>query len=817
MTLGMVRAPRRTRLGVLLLVTALPWRVSLAVESPTPAPVPTRPALSVPDVVRRSEDVRVRLRDIEEALSDDRDILALDGEISQLSATIDRTFADTSRRLGANPTLSVVTDLHVVWLQIASEAADAQRRLTERANEIEGLAAKLSRIADEWDEVCAALAEAEVPAGVRASADDIAGALAAQRGTVRSRQGQLLVLQESLSRGRQRAEDADARILQWERGRVDRAFQPDTMPLWRQSAFRDAAAAVEQLTRAIGEFVKPLHAYLQKRSVELVVELMLVLLLAALLRVAGRVICEWPERTPEVAEFLAIAERPLSAAAAVGMIFGLWMNAHAPRAFWVIIVFAGIIALLRIAKRIVEARLVFLVYATAACAAVGLGRSVLASSAPLLQLALAGETLLASVLALWVARRRADRFGPRAAGLVRSVGPLLSVLLAIGTALAASGYLDLTLLVVQILLVSVYAAVALMVSIRILGGLVVYLLRVRPLANLRMVRRNRDWIQHLIGRGLIGGAAVLWAFLLLRNMGQFDRVLSAVAAVLDVGVSRGNVSITLGDLVEFGITLCVAWFLSAFIRFVLEEDVYPRVTLPRGVSYALSTLVHYTVLTLGFFLALGVAGVDLTKATILAGALGVGVGFGLQNIVNNFVSGLILLFERPVQIGDAVTIGSVSGQVKHIGIRSSTVRTWDGAEVILPNAALIADPVTNWTLSDRVRRLTLIVGVAYGTDPAAVVDLLRGVAVAHEAVIEHPEPQALFMGFGDSALNFELRVWTDRADAWAPVQSELYLALHAALTKAGISIPFPQRDVHLDAVQPVPVQVVGGGARRDAE
>jgi small-conductance mechanosensitive channel len=438
-------------------------------------------------------------------------------------------------------------------------------------------------------------------------------------------------------------------------------------------------------------------------------------------------------------------------------------------------------------------------------------RGLVGSSAPLLQCVLVCETALASGLTLWVVRRRADRFKPGTVPLLRVVGTVLSGLLATATVLACVGYLDLTQLMVQLSLGSVYLALVLFLGVRIVSGLVVYLLRVRPLTRLRLVRRNRDRIQHLAGRVLTGTAAVLWAFYLLHNTGLFDPVMAVLAAVLDVGFSHGDVTLTLGDLVEFGVTLWVSWLLSSFIRFVLEEDVYPRVTLPRGVSYALSNLVQYVVLTVGFFLALGVAGVDLTKATILAGALGVGVGFGLQNIVNNFVSGLILLFERPVQVGDAVTIGTIGGQVKHIGIRSSTVRTWDGAEVIFPNSALIADPVTNWTLSDRKRRLTLTVGVAYGTDPAAVVDLLRRVAAEQEAVMKDPEPLALFMGFGDSALNFELRAWTDRADAWAPVQSELYLAVHAALTAAGISIPFPQRDLHVDAAQPVRVQVVGSG------
>jgi len=813
----MVRGPRRTRLGALpfiavLLTVALPWRTCLAHEPPTPEASPTRPALSAAEIVRRAEEARIRLQDIEQALSDERGMLALDDSIARLSATIDTTFADTSRRLAEDPTLSVVTDLSLLWRQVGSELTDAQRHLKEHGDKIEVLETKLSQLTEEWNQVRAAMSQTDVPAAVGASVDEIAGTLTLRRETLRARQEQLVVLQERVSRGRQRATEADAEIKQWERGRVGRLFLPDTAPLWRQGVLRDAGAAAKELTRATDEFARPLRPYVQPRSATLMMQLLLVLALALLLRFACRVMVEWPQQTPRLGEFIAIAERPMSAAATVGAIFVLWMNSNGPRVFWVTTAVVGLIAFLRIVKRIIDVRFVFLVYGLVACAAIGVVRGILGSSAPLLQLGLTGEMLLASALVLWVTRRRADSFGPRAARVVRSVGPLLSALLAAGALSAACGYLDLTQLVAQISLGSAYMAAVLMVSLHVLGGLTAFLLRVRPLADLRMVRRNRDWIQRLVERWLFGGAAVLWTYFVLRNVGLLERGVSALRAMLAIGLSRGNVTLTLGDFAEFGVTLCVAWFLSSFIRFVLEEDVYPRVTLPRGVSYALSTLLHYTVLTLGFFLALGMAGVDLTKATILAGALGVGVGFGLQNIVNNFVSGLILLFERPVQVGDAVTIGGIEGRVKHIGIRSSTVRTWDGAEVILPNASLVADAVTNWTLSDRVRRLTLSVGVAYGTDPATVVALLRGVAVAHEAVIDQPEPQALFMGFGDSALNFELRAWTDRADAWVPVTSDLYLALHAALTDAGISIPFPQRDVHLDAAQPVQVQVVGSDA-----
>ena len=183
--------------------------------------------------------------------------------------------------------------------------------------------------------------------------------------------------------------------------------------------------------------------------------------------------------------------------------------------------------------------------------------------------------------------------------------------------------------------------------------------------------------------------------------------------------------------------------MSTFIRFVLREDVYPHTRLTRGMSYAISSLLNYVIVALGFLLALGALGLDLTKVTVLAGAFGVGIGFGLQSVVNNFVSGLILLFERPVHVGDIIEVGDISGEVSRIGIRASTLRTWQGAEIIVPNAQLVTDQVTNWTLSDRTRRIDLPVGVDYGSAPDKVVEVLEAVARAHPQIMQTPRPRRL--------------------------------------------------------------------------
>jgi potassium efflux system protein len=187
---------------------------------------------------------------------------------------------------------------------------------------------------------------------------------------------------------------------------------------------------------------------------------------------------------------------------------------------------------------------------------------------------------------------------------------------------------------------------------------------------------------------------------------------------------------------------------------------------------------------------------------VLTGALGVGVGFGLQNIVNNFVSGLILQFERPIHIGDVLDIDGTTGKVTRIGIRSSTVKTFQGAEVIIPNANFISSKVINWTLSESLRRVELPVGVAYGTDPKLVTRLLEQAATAHESVLTSPAPMVLFKDFAESSLSFELQFWVMQESNGTKVKSEVGLAIMQLLDHAGIEIPFPQRDLRLRSVDP---------------
>jgi len=329
----------------------------------------------------------------------------------------------------------------------------------------------------------------------------------------------------------------------------------------------------------------------------------------------------------------------------------------------------------------------------------------------------------------------------------------------------------------------------------VLRGTMAVMLRTQSAARFNMVRSHRETIQYAADNVINFVGVIMWIGYALHGFGLRSEAIEFLQRATTTEFTLFGTTFHPFAVIPILIAVWLTFKISKLVSFVLENDVLPKLSLPRGVPNTVLTITHYVILTIGFFVIVAMAGIDLTKFTILAGALGVGVGFGLQNIVNNFVSGLILLFERPIKEGDKIQVGSISGQVKQIGTRASIVRTWQGAEVIVPNADLISKELTNWTLYDLRRRIEIPIGTAYGSDPEEVMDLLLKVATDHPDVLDDPAPSVPFMGFGNSSLDFEVRVWT--LEDIVRVKSELAVAVNRTLNEAGIEIPFPQRDIHI--------------------
>jgi small-conductance mechanosensitive channel len=243
--------------------------------------------------------------------------------------------------------------------------------------------------------------------------------------------------------------------------------------------------------------------------------------------------------------------------------------------------------------------------------------------------------------------------------------------------------------------------------------------------------------------------------------------------------------------------IAVFWFSSRTKHFLFNRFLV-KSGLDRSLQYAIAQLVSNLVLIVGIFIVLENTGIHLGALTVFAGAVGVGVGFGLQNITSNFISGLVILAERPITIGDRVEVAGVIGQVQKINARSTVVVTNDNIATIVPNQKFIDSPITNWTYGDPRVRFRLPVGVAYGSDVEKVRDTLIAAARANSQALSDPAPSVFFVGFGESSLNFELVVWSDEmSHRPRRFRSDLNFAIEKNLREAGIEIPFPQRDLHI--------------------
>lgn len=260
----------------------------------------------------------------------------------------------------------------------------------------------------------------------------------------------------------------------------------------------------------------------------------------------------------------------------------------------------------------------------------------------------------------------------------------------------------------------------------------------------------------------------------------------------------GETRITVWTLLYFFILLILLYWFAGRLRWWLVNKVLVRTRMERGAQQAVASITRYLILLVGLFIALQTAGINLTTLNVIAGAVGVGIGFGLQNIANNFISGLIILFERPIKVGDRIEVGNIDGEVKEIGARSTTVLTNDNITIIVPNSSFISENVVNWKHRDAQVRFHIPIGVAYGSDAHAVARLLREVAAENSDVLPEPPPKVWFRGFGDSSLNFELLVWnTSLVDRKGQFISDLNFAVYDKLNQHGIEIPFPQRDLHI--------------------
>jgi small-conductance mechanosensitive channel len=771
-------------------------------EAPRPASVPPPLAIPLEDIATRATEVSNLLVILTTSAAANADIESIAKMLPDISEKLDRQLAATTKTLTAEPSLDTLQSLQQDWQRRELETKRLLSRLTAQATKLEAALTQLGDLQKTWSSTRAAAQETKAPDPILQQIDATLAAITTAQGQIQSEHTTLLNLQSRVAPEVTKCGTALTQIGQVQQKAVAGILLPDVPPIWQPGSWADALTALPEHVRSIAAADWSDIVTYAREPRDGAVHGALFIILALVFAAARRKVDVWKKSGASASSALSVFERPYAAALATTLFVSTSPFFEMPTALRQLLTVVALAPMLRLARPMVSASVATVIYAFCFLFAVDTLRQAFGGIRVIGQTMLVGETVAAIFVLFWMRRHYRQIILERAESsrlIVLRLGRLLLItVLLVGLLAAIAGYASLARLLTPSIFIGGVLALAMFACLRVSAGLIALALRLWPLRLLEMVQQHRELLERRVYRLLVW--VVIFAGLIryLNYLGLLDNAWSFGQALLATKLERGTISISLGNVLEFFLTVCLAYLLSRFLRFVLQEDIYPRIDLAPGLSYATSSLLNYIILALGFVAGLGVLGVDFNKVSVLAGAFGVGIGFGLQSIVNNFVSGLILLFERPIHVGDTVDVGNnLRGTVRRIGIRASVIHTGAGADIIVPNSHLVTDRVTNWTLSDRLRRVDLPIGVNYGADPKKVIELLEQVARAHKDVLPEPAPRALFMAYGDSSINFELRVWPSHFNQAAQVKSDLASAVYDAVNAAGMSFPFPQREVRV--------------------
>ncbi len=767
----------------------------------TAAPSPAALSIPLPEVAARSEDLNRLLRDVADQLPAPDQLEASKAVLDDREKELQSKLTEADALLAGAPSSLEIREEENYWKATGKDTAATRQLLLDWANAAQAAIQKLQAQQPAWN---ATLEENESTPDLGPTLDVIQQSVGAIKQLQTRAQNQLRVivnLQVQAATQDQLALDVLDRLAK-ARGHLEgRMFERDSLPLWQLTQrhqigennefFLTASARI----RSIQAFTRDSRGALAG----LVVLLLLSLFAAYRLHLATRHVQPTDNAQAQV---LHITRHWIALGILPPLLCGYLLAPFAPLALIGLGILISWIPILILLPPSMEPRFRTLLYCLFGVYALNalVGWMSLSPAHKREVQFLANLCIFLAFIVL-VRPARMKRLEPTRAQRIFLFGMRLAVAI-LGISLAANffGYVKLAQSMGYLSLYSTFIAISVLAGVRVFTTLLLAGIEVPAAQQVAAVRLHRDGIARWAPRLLRWAGIAIWLIATLDLIGIRDQLTAWISELLDFHIAGRSANITLGGVLGCFLILLVGYAISTALRFLLREELLSHFHLSRGLPELIASTLHYLLLLLVFFFAVNLGGVELNRFTVLTGALGVGVGFGLQNIVNNFVSGLILQFERPIHIGDVLDIDGTTGKVSRIGIRSSTVKTFQGAEVIIPNANFISGKVINWTLSESLRRVELPVGVAYGSDVKLVAKLLEQPATAHESVLTSPAPAVYFKEFGDSSLNFELQFWVMQESNVVKVKSEVALEVMRLLDDAGVEIPFPQRDLRLRSV-----------------
>jgi potassium efflux system protein len=759
------------------------------------ASTPATPSIPMSEIVAQAQTATTKLQDIKAGLDPDQALQAVNNELPQLSNKIDARTADDASHPASAATLNTLQASQSDWQSLSESLASEQLNLSKRVQDLDGLLGTLAQMDTTWKSTLASAQTAKTPPDITATIMRVRDQIADAGKSVHDHLTPLYTAQTRVAAQDARTKSGLDGINKSLDAARQQLFQQNRPALWSPESLDHSSSGVMVREKAsLSEQVAEVTTYLKAKIGAVLVHLVLLALLIFGFFWIRRAITLHAEQKVALRDAVHIFDVPFANALLIALVAALWLYPGAPTLFWAGLGAVALIPTVIITRRLIDSASFPILYATVIAFFVDQLRDVITPAGVVSRFLFLSELMAASVFILTALHfKHLSPAAPNPTRLKRLTRVYLHlaflVLLVAGFA-NILGYIKLSILVGNGMLDSSYLAVILYAAVRIVDALAISAMSLPPLSQLGMVRRHRDLLFGNVRAAIRWVFFIGWVIEALQFFQQRDYIWQKGNAVLwKDSLSWFNFTFTLGAVLAFPLTIWASFLISRFVRFFLQEEVYPHMSLGRGIPYAASTMIHYSVLLLGFFAAGAATGAELSQFAFLAGAFGVGLGFGLQNIINNFVSGVILLFERPIKVGDIVQMdATTTGTVERIGIRASVIRLTNGSELIVPNGNLISNPVTNWTLSNCERLIEIPVGVTSPADPSHVADLLTKTVAANAAVMKNPPPQTLLVTFTGAALSFKVRAWVDSEEEPTRMTSELSFAIHAALAKENIVI-----------------------------
>jgi small-conductance mechanosensitive channel len=761
------------------------------------------------EINSKLEESRTSLKKYTDILQPNQNILVVDSSVRSAKSYL---FEHKEKIYGHKDlSIRIIDDYKREWLGYEKESDNWQSTVSDRISNIDKSIFAVKVISSTWETTRQLAREENLPDEVLSRIADIVSISKSIDNSLKNKIDSLYVLQNSLTDYQISIDEVLDFLTQKREELMSDYFIRDSEPIWNAGDSTLQTRGIKSnIKNTANQNLRSIDLFLENNKNQAYKHLLIAILIILLLYYIGKNIKknEVEESSVRYNEAQFFLKNYIASGLLLSFIFTAFIYANIPAAVLELVsVFLMIPALLLI--RIFADRKLNIIFLSLVI--LFLIEEILIFLDPktlLSRIILIIENLVTIWILFQAIRKKfffQEKFKLKWAKFIVRFANIMVIVISMSFLCNLFGFVNLSVILSDTTITVILIGILLVLTVKAMSSVFIGLLNTKQLQVFFIVRNHRKYLIDTAYNILSYLAIFIWIRSFFVQFGLKDQMSNWLHGLMDLkwrlGSEDSDTFISFGGIIGSIIVVLITIYLTRIIKFLLEEELFQRIKFPRGVPGAISMLVRYVIVAFGIFIALSYAGIDLGKFGLIAGALGVGIGFGLQGVVYNFIAGLILAFERPIQKGDTIELGTLFGDVENIGVRSSTIKTYDGSEVIVPNGNLISNEVVNWTLSDRKRRREVKIGVAYGANPRDVLQLLLDVTSKHEEVLPNPKPWPLFEGFGESSLNFRILFWT-HFDSGLTIQSEVAMMIYDALNDAGIHIPYPQRDLHVKSFDP---------------